>query len=135
MRAILADNDIQGQFRMLLQMLQSNRWREVWLSLNLGIRTFEDLGLTRDVSDAVLWHACQQFEVLLVTGNRNEDGPDSLETTIRSLNTPHSLPVFTLADTEQVLHSKAYAERVVERLLDYLLELDNYRGTGRLYLP
>ena len=46
-----------------------------------------------------------------------------------------SLPVITLADPEGIRHSGAYAEQTVERLLDYLLEIDNYRGTGRLYIP
>ncbi|HWG45363.1 MAG TPA: hypothetical protein VN688_21550 [Gemmataceae bacterium] len=35
----------------------------------------------------------------------------------------------------RINHSRAYAERVVERLLEYLIDIDNYRGTGRLYLP
>ena len=28
-----------------------------------------------------------------------------------------------------------YAERVAIQVLEYLLELDNFRGVGRLYVP
>ena len=40
-----------------------------------------------------------------------------------------------IADPEAVRHSRTYAEQAVERLLAYLEEIDNYRGTGRLYIP
>lgn len=43
--------------------------------------------------------------------------------------------MFTIADPEQVLQSSACAARIVTRLLEYLIDIDNYRGTGRLYLP
>ena len=65
----------------------------------------------------------------------NEDGPDSLEATIRDHNTSQSLPVFTLSDADRVLSDIAFAERVVDQLYRYLLEVDSIRGTGRLYLP
>ncbi len=83
----------------------------------------------------VLWQVRQQQEIILITANRNDKGADSLESAIRTMNTVHSLPVFTIANARQVLHNRAYAERVVESLLDYLIDIDNFRGTGRLYLP
>lgn len=78
---------------------------------------------------------CQQREIVLLTANRNDEGPESLEATIRALNHPRSLPVFTIADPELVLVSRDYAERVAIQVLEYLLELDNFRGVGRLYVP
>jgi len=119
----------------LVRYLTSPPWQEVWLSLNLQVFTFEDLGLLRDVPDSVLWQACQERQVLLNTRNRNAGGPDSLEATIRLQNTPEHLPVFTLANADRIRKNQAYAELVVERLLEYLLDIDNFRGTGRLYLP
>ena len=83
----------------------------------------------------MIWQACQHQEVVLITINRNAHGPDSLEVTIRAQNTPTSLPVFTLADGDRILHDKDYAERAAKRLLEYLLEIDKVRGTGRLFLP
>ena len=43
--------------------------------------------------------------------------------------------MFTLASAESVLGSRAYAERAAVRLLEYLYDLENLRGAGRLYLP
>jgi hypothetical protein len=58
-----------------------------------------------------------------------------LETTIRTRNTSEHLPVFTLARADRIRKNQAYAELVVERLLEYLLDIENFKGTGRLYLP
>ena len=135
MKALLGDNNIQGHLEILLIILEGPTWRGLWTLLNLELRTFEDLELAPQTPDALLWQLCQEQEIILITANRNADGPDSLDTTIRTRNTTDSLPVFTIADAEQILHSRAYAERVVERLLEYLIDIDNYRGTGRLYLP
>ena len=46
-----------------------------------------------------------------------------------------SLPVFTIADMNEFRTNNSYVERVVEALYDYLLRIDDVRGTGRLYLP
>ena len=61
--------------------------------------------------------------------------PHSLEATIRDLNEPSSLPIMTIADPELVLVSQDYAERVAVQVLEYLTDLDNFRGTGRLFVP
>jgi hypothetical protein len=58
-----------------------------------------------------------------------------LESTIRSGNDETCLPVFTLANEDRFQNSREYASRVVEDLLEYLLDIELYRGTGRLYLP
>jgi hypothetical protein len=41
--------------------------------------------------------------VVLLTANRNEDGPEPLDVTIQQHNTPASPPVFTLAIAQRVL--------------------------------
>jgi hypothetical protein len=135
MKGILADVNVQGQVQTLLLLLESETWRDLWLPLNLALYTLPELGLPCDVADAVIWDVCQKRELILITGNRNKEGPDSLEATLEQRNTSSSLPVLTLADPQQVLHSREYAHRVIERLLEYLLEIENVRGTGRLYLP
>jgi hypothetical protein len=119
----------------LLFLCNQEPWAEFWAHLHLQTLALQDIGLLPDASDLVVWQTCQREELALVTANRNQESPDSLETAIRTLNTPTSLSVFTLADPDRILQERAYAERVVERLLDYLLDIDRYRGTGRLYLP
>lgn len=135
MCAIMADNDIQGHMSVLLQLLHSEAWREFWISLDLSVSTFAELSLAADVADSDLWRTCQKEQIVLITGNRNKESSDSLEATIQSHNTPTSLPVLTLADPNLVMNNREYANRVAERLLQYLLEIDNVRGTGRLWLP
>jgi hypothetical protein len=73
--------------------------------------------------------------MVLITGNRNKDGADSLAATIQVFGENTSLPVMTLADSKLVNVSNAYANRVVDRMLRYLLDIENVRGTGRLWLP
>jgi len=134
-KGILADINVLAQFESLLHYCQSEQWREVWDGLRLTVHTFEELGLARDVADDVLWHCCQQRQIVLVTGNRNDDGPDSLEATIRNHNAPDSLPVLTLADAQRVQNDRTYARQTAEALLDYLFRIQELLGTGRLYLP
>jgi len=135
MTGILADNDVQRQVEILIHILESETWREIWRSLALSVLTFEDLALPRNASDALLWQTCQLRQVILVTANRNDEGPESLEATIRQFNQPNHLPVFTLADPKRIRRDRAYADQVSERLLEYLLEIERIRGVGRLYLP
>jgi hypothetical protein len=131
----MADNDIQGQMAILVQLLESKAWREIWVSLNLSVRTFVDLSLSASDSDSAVWHACQREQVILITGNRNNEGEDSLHATMQAHNTPMSLPVMTLADSDRAAHDWHYAQRIVESLLQYLLDIDKVRGAGRLWLP
>jgi hypothetical protein len=135
MPRIMADHNVEGQFRDLVAFIERGFWRELWIDLNMEVELFATLGLAEDAPDAVVWRACQSREVLLFTANRNGEGDDSLEATIRRENTPTSLPVFTLANVRHFEESREYAERVALRLLEYLLAIDTYRGAGRLYLP
>jgi hypothetical protein len=135
MNGILADINIQGHVELLRHIWESAYWQEVWSSLALSVCTFPQVGLASNTPDTQVWELCQQRELVLITANRNQEGPESLEAAIRNLNTPSRLPVFTLADPEHVRQSRAYAERVVETLLEHLLDIEKYRGTGRIYLP
>jgi hypothetical protein len=135
MASIMADHNVEGHFVVLLRLWTSDVWRAMWESLQLEVESFEHLGIPYSTSDRELWQLCQQREIVLLTANRNDEGVDSLEATMHTLNTPSSLPVLTLADPALVLASRDYAERVAIRVLEYLLELDNLRGVGRLFVP
>jgi hypothetical protein len=132
---LLADANITGHVAHLVARMQGEPWRGYWDYLDLRWLIFQDVGLDPADTDAVVWHKCQEQHFLLLTNNRNEDGPDSLETTIRTCNTLQSLPVFTVGDADSILTSAAYADRVIDRLFRHLFEIDNLVGTGRLYLP
>jgi hypothetical protein len=130
----MADHDIGGQFKELLRILMSSEWSVWWTDLGCKIETFVSLGLSERSPDVAVWETCQAHQVVLVTGNRNNDDPDSLEATIRRLNQADSLPVITISKPQEVVH-RSYAERAAVRLLEYLSEIDRFRGTGRLYIP
>jgi hypothetical protein len=134
-KGILADANITGHVEHLAQLMQTESWAAFWQDLNLVLRRFADVGLSADSADLDIWQCCQAQELLLITDNRNDDSPDSLEAVIRKHNTAQSLPVFTVADVDKLRTSRAYAERVVVRLYEYLLDIDNLRGVGRLYVP
>lgn len=72
---------------------------------------------------------------VLITDNRNQDGPSSLETAIRTLNTLQSLPVVTVANANRLLQDPQYVDRVAEKLIDTFFDIELLRGTGRVYVP
>ena len=135
MKGLVADANIQGQVEYLVQRMQADAWADFWQALGLALYRFEDVGLSASSTDLEIWNVCQAEQLILITDNRNLDSEDSLEATIRRNNTPESLPVFTIADMNEFRTSSSYVERVVEALYDYLLRIDEVRGTGRLYLP
>ena len=134
-KGILADNNVIGQVAYLVRLMQAKPWDEFWNELGLVVCQFADVGLLPTASDVEVWQRCQAHELILITDNRNEDSPDSLTAAIRKFNTSTSLPVFTIADLDKFKTSREYDEQVVVALYDYLLRIDEVRGTGRLFLP
>lgn len=135
MKAILADINVVRQVWVLVARLSREPWHEFWEDLGVDVLTFRDLGLAPTTPDDILWRRCQSERVILVTANRNADGTDSLESVLRSENTPSSLPVFTLSDAQRLLLDRDYLDRSAEKLMEYLIDIDRVRGTGRLFLP
>ncbi len=135
MKGVVADANIQGQVEHLVERMQAEAWADFWQALGLALYRFEDVGLSQSSTDLEVWDVCQAEQLVLITDNRNLDAEDSLEVTIRRNNKPQFLPVFTIADMTEFRMNSSYAERVVEALYDYLLRIDEVRGTGRLYLP
>jgi hypothetical protein len=115
--------------------MQADAWSDFWQALGLVLYHFEGVGLSESSTDFEVWNACQAEQLILITDIRNLDSEDSLEATIRRNNTPESLPVFTIADLNEFRTNNSYVESVIEAAFDYLLRIDEVRGTGRLYLP
>lgn len=135
MPKIMADHDVEGHLDVLLRIWTSPPWNELWQQLACDVESFQRLGIAPVTPDAELWRFCQQEGIVLVTGNRNAEGEDSLEATIQSNRTDDGLPVLTIANPPRVFRDPTYAERIAETILEYLLYLDGVRGTGRLYVP
>ena len=135
MPRIMADHNVEGHLQVLLTIWSSAAWGDVWRGIGCDLESFERLGIAPDTSDTDLWEVCQAHEIVLLTGNRNAEGADSLEAAIASLGTARSLPAITIGDPDRLLRDRDYAQRVAAQVLEYLLDLENLRGTGRLYVP
>lgn len=131
MRGIVADVNVEGHVARLVELLRTGEWAEYWPLMNVELVTFTDIGLESNDPDRDVWRACQRESLVLITANRNDDGPDSLA----AESDATSLPVLTISNALLFLSSAEYAARVATKLVDYLLEMDNYLGAGRLYLP
>jgi len=132
---ILSDINAVGDVKRLVRLLKNGRWSEMWAELEIDLLEFADMGLPENASDAAIWDACQDNGAVLITRNRNADGPDSLEMTLRDRNALDSMPIFTLADPDRLQLDRNYALRVADSLIEYLFDLETYRGAGRIYLP
>jgi hypothetical protein len=128
---VLADHHLEGQAALLFGILA----REGWLALlPFRLVTFAEVNLPVDSSDRTVWRFAQTQQMVLLTGNRNMKGQDSLEQTIRDENTSTSLPVVTIASIDR-LEERLYRERCAERLAEIAVDLDNLLGSGRLFIP
>lgn len=108
---------------------------EGWLEFfPLRLATFAQVGLPADSNDRTVWRFAQAQGMILLTHNRNMKGVDSLEQTIREENMPTFLPVVTIGRVER-LREKSYRERCAIRLVEICLEVENYLGAGRIYIP
>lgn len=131
MITILVDHDIEGQALALWGTLGRAGWLEL---VELKLVTFRDVGMPIGSSDREVWHFAQENRLILFTNNRNMDGKDSLEQTLREENTLTSLPVLTIANADR-LSEKIYRERCAAQLLEIVLELDKNLGRSRIYIP
>ncbi|MGL6094268.1 MAG: hypothetical protein ACRC7O_00520 [Fimbriiglobus sp.] len=138
MIGIVADVNMIGQVRNLVRfLLRTADYRDYWDDYGFRLATFAELGLTRESSDRDIWTACQEHDLILVTENRNHDGPDSLEAMVLAAGLV-ALPVVTVSDKRALASDRRYAETVAVDLLEVLIDivdLDRHRGTGRVYLP
>lgn len=128
---ILIDHNIAGQARLLRDVLVETGWLDL---LSLRMLTLAQAGLPVDSSDVVIWRFAQQHRMLILTDNRRMAGNNSLEETIRTENTTTSMPVITVGNRQR-LRVRSYREQCASRLVEIILDLDQYLGTGRVYIP
>jgi hypothetical protein len=128
---VLVDHNMEGQAILLWGTLAA----ESWLALvPLQLLRFSDVGLPPDAGDREVWRVAQARGMLLLTVNRSMREPGSLEQTIREENTATSLPVITVGKPDR-LDERSYREACAVRLIEIAVDLENYRGTGRIYIP
>ena len=128
---VLLDHHMKKQGILLWATMGSEGWLRL---LDIPMLTFGDVGLPVDSNDRDVWRFAQEKKLILLTGNRNKDGSDSLEQTIRDENTSDSLPVITVGITDR-LDERVYREQCAEKLVEIVLNIENYLGIGRIYIP
>lgn len=128
---VLLDHHLKKQGILLWATMGSTGWLKL---LDIPMLTFDDVGLPINSHDRDVWRFAQEKQLILLTGNRNKDGADSLEQTIRDENMPDSLPVVTIGITDR-LEERLYREQCAERLVEIVLNIEDYLGVGRVYIP
>jgi hypothetical protein len=109
MRGILADINVVAHVDASLLMWASDTWRDYWNDSGFVVECFPGLGLPDNATDELICRTCQRGGLVLVTANRNQRGPSSLETVIQSENEPDSLPVVTIANANRLLRDRVHA--------------------------
>ncbi len=128
---ILLDHNLDGHLVFLEAGMKETRWDQV---LTIEFRLLRDFGLPFDYPDQEIWRFAQAQRLLLLTHNRNRTDETSLQATIERENTPDALPVVTISDKDSLLLTD-YRQRVADSLAAIIIDLDNYLGAGRLYIP
>jgi hypothetical protein len=131
MITILVDHDIEGQGAMLWRAYNASGWAEI---VPLTFVFFAQVGLPINSNDRNIWRFAQKNKMILITANRRMKEPDALERTLREENTESSLPVLTIGNKRRMIE-KAYQERCLNRLLEVVVDLDDNKGTGRIFIP
>jgi len=128
---ILIDHNLEGDAALLFAWLDKEDWVEL---LRLEFVSFAEVALNVESDDTTVWRFAQTHGMLLLTLNRNDDDETSLTATIRHENTAASLPVLTVANL-RCLKEQACREAAALRLAEIVVDLEQYLGTGRLYIP
>jgi predicted nuclease of predicted toxin-antitoxin system len=128
----LIDHNLRGHAVILLGSLTASGWLDL---ISIRFVMFEEIGLSIDSDDRVVWRVAQANQMLLLTANRSMKGRNSLEQVMREENTPTSLPVITIGNINRLLAEPEYRERCVNRLVDIVVDIEDYRGTKRIFIP
>lgn len=129
---VLVDRNLRGHSIILGGSLAASGWLEL---IDIRFVLFDEVGLEVDSSDRVVWQYAQANGMILLTANRSMKGKDSLEQVIREENTQASLPVITIGNIDRLLTEPEYRDRCVNRLVDIVVDIDDYRGTRRIFIP
>jgi hypothetical protein len=128
---VLVDYNLNRQAILLSGGLVAGGWLDL---APIRLLTFEDIGLSTDSNDRVVWRFAQTNGMPLLTANRNAKGEDSLEQVMREENVPESFPIITIGDPDRV-NEYDYRESCIERLVEIVIDIQDYMGAGRLFIP
>src|SRR5215207_4161217 len=96
---VLVDHNMEGHARLLWRTLAALGWLEV---APMQLVTLAEAGVPANSVDRIVWRFAQEHRMFLLTDNRNMEGTDSLEHTMREELTPESLPVLTVSNRDRL---------------------------------
>lgn len=128
----LVDHNLVGHALLLSGSITNQGWQDLF---PIRFVLFEEIGLSVNSSDRVVWRFAQANQMILLTANRRMKGKDSLEQVLREESTLTYFPVVTIGDADRVLNDPIYRELCVNRLIEIALYIENYVGTRRIFIP
>jgi predicted nuclease of predicted toxin-antitoxin system len=128
----LVDHNLRGHSVVLAGSFSASGWLDL---LSIRFVLFEEVGLVDTSDDRVVWRCAQAHQMILITANRSMKGKNSLEEVMRKENTSTSLPIVTIGNIDRLLAEPEYRDRCVNRLVDIVLDIDDYRGSRRIFIP
>jgi predicted nuclease of predicted toxin-antitoxin system len=128
----LVDHNLRGHSVVLAGSLAASGWLDL---VAIRFVLFEEVGLAATSDDRVVWRYTQDHQMVLITANRSMKGKDSLEQVMREENTPISLPVVTIGNIDRLMAEPDYRERCVDRLVDIVVNIEDYKGARRIFIP
>ena len=139
LRGLLADAHADRLIAQLRGWIEAASLWEILGDAGIQFVTFADLGIPENVRDRPLWERCQADGWVLLTDNRNADGPDSLHATLVGAWSPGDLPVVTVGDKERAGRDPTYAAKAAVDIADILygLAIDDgqFDQAPRLFVP
>ncbi len=128
----LVDHNLRGHSVVLAGSLSASGWLDL---IAIRFVLFEEVGLAVTSDDRTVWRYAQANRMILITANRSMKGKDSLEQVMREENTSTSLPVVTIGNINRLLVEPAYRERCANRLIDIVVDIEDYEGAMRIFIP
>ncbi|MBW4501171.1 MAG: ACP S-malonyltransferase [Scytonema hyalinum WJT4-NPBG1] len=128
----LIDHNLRGHAVVLLGSLTASGWLDL---ISIRFVLFEEVELPIDSDDRVVWRFAQANQMILLTANRSMKGKNSLEQVMRQENIPTSLPVVTIGNIDRLLAEPDYRERCVNCLVNIVLDIEDFRGAMRIFIP
>lgn len=128
----LIDHNLKGHALVFFGAIASQGWLSI---VPIRFVTFDEMSLSVDSNDRIVWRLAQENQMILLTANRSMKGKDSLEQVMREENTSESLPVITVSNADRLLNDSEYRERCVESLIEIILDIDTYLGARRIFIP
>src|SRR4028119_416679 len=128
----LVDHNLEGHALLLSGNIASLGWLDL---LPIRFITFEEIELSVTSDDRIVWRFAQANQMILLTANRSMKGKNSLEQVMREENTSTSLPVVTIGNIDRLLAEPDYRERCVNCLVNIVLDIEDYQGARRIFIP